>query len=292
MSFSTVSSSDRISELNSTVIRKDMVKINALVLRAAGTNCNEETEYAFSLVGINPVSVHINQLIENPRLLLDFQILAIAGGFSYGDDVGAGRLFANEIKYKINDVFLEFVSRENLIIGICNGFQVLVRLGILPGDMETSATANPGLRKFPETSASLHWNDSHKFEDRWCHLEIPANNNSIFLKDLDNILLPVAHAEGKFIIEEKQKVEMLEKSGQIALKFVNKSGGNAAYPDNPNGSMYDIAGISDKTGRILGLMPHPERFLHHYNSPFWSKESEIGEGEGLQLFKNAESFFA
>ncbi len=269
-----------------------MAKINALVLRAAGTNCNKETEYAFSLVGINPVSVHINQLIKNPKLLLDFQILAIAGGFSYGDDIGAGRLFANEIKYKISDVFLEFINRDNLVIGICNGFQVLVRLGILPGEMvETSANSSHRLNKFPETSASLHWNDSQKFEDRWCHLEIPTTNNSVFLKGLNNIILPVAHAEGNFIVENEQNAEMLEKSAQIALRYVNETGGKATYPDNPNGSMHDIAGISDKTGRILGLMPHPERFLHYFNSPFWSKQSDNGEGQGLQLFKNAASFF-
>lgn len=266
-----------------------MNKIKALILRTAGTNCNNETEYAFTLAGAAADSLHINQLLENPKKVDDYQIFVIPGGFSYGDDIGAGRLFANEIKFRLIDVLIDFYEQNKLILGICNGFQVLVNLGFLP-DSRAESTGKINASDLHQT-ASLHWNTSYKFESRWVNIRIPDKCNSVFLQDIQAIMLPVAHAEGRFIINDTNLLEQMKNNGQISMQYVNPDGSKVCYPENPNGSIEDIAGINDSSGRILGLMPHPERFLHNHNHPQWTRIEKKVSGDGLKIFENATIFF-
>jgi len=252
-----------------------MVKV--CILRTAGTNCDVETAFAFEQEGAVSDLVHINEILSNRRSLNDYQILAIPGGFTYGDDIAAGKLLANEIRYLLWEEIQEFVHRGNLVIGICNGFQVLVKAGILP---ECDG----------HQIATLAWNDSGKFEDRWVYLKTAGGNNSPWLRDLPEIIyLPVAHGEGKFVTDE-ETLEQLDGKNQIAFQYVDKEGNLAGYPFNPNGSLRNIAGITDPSGHILGLMPHPERFIHKTQHPRWTRE-EIDVPHGKLIFKNAISYF-
>ena len=240
-----------------------------LVLRTAGTNCDYETDYAFQLAGAETALVHINQLLSQQVSLSDYQILAIPGGFSYGDDISAGILLANEIRYKLLDAIIDFIEKNGLIIGICNGFQVLVRSGLLP---QINAVAQ---------EVSLASNTSSKFECRWTTLTTESTN-CVFTQGLpEQIYLPVAHAEGRFIAPE-ETIDQLESNGQIVFRYASSD-----YPDNPNGSARNIAGICDPTGRILGMMPHPERYLTRYNHPRWTREDLVAEGDGLAIFRHA-----
>jgi len=253
------------------------VKPKVLVLRAAGTNCDVETAYAFDVAGAISERVYIDEL-ERLRLT-DYQIVALPGGFTYGDDIAAGKILANEIKYKFRDKFLRFIEQGNLLIGICNGFQVLVKCGILPafnGNFETQ-------------SVSLVSNDSERFEDRWVHLKVNSER-SVFSKGMRSIItLPVAHAEGKFVVKDDSVLKKIK--DHIVFQYVDKDGNEAGYPFNPNGSILGIAGISDKTGRIMGLMPHPERHISSLQHPNHTREALDGIGDGLQIFKNAVEYF-
>ena len=250
-----------------------MVRPKVLVLRAAGTNCDKETAFAFSEAGSRAELVHINQLKAKEKRISDYHILALAGGFSYGDDIAAGKILANELKYALVSEFKAFINQGKLIIGICNGFQVLVKAGLLPG--------NDNL----EQEVTLTINDSAKFEDRWVYLERTENRGQrtegktgcVWTKGLpEEIYLPVAHGEGKFMAKDKTVLERLEKNGQVVLR----------YRDNPNGSENDIAAICDQTGRIFGLMPHPERHSFGWQNPRWTREGLKKEGDGLQIFRN------
>jgi len=252
------------------------MKVKVLVLRTAGTNCDYETEYAFQLAGAETERVHINRLIARDKLLSDYHILTLPGGFSYGDDIAAGKLLANELKYKIRDQVEDFVNAGKLIIGICNGFQVLVKAGLLPGFNGISDSQD----------VTLYLNDSTKFECRWVYLQT-EDSPCIFTKNLTSrIYLPVAHAEGKFTATG-EILGMLEKNRQVVFRYVAENGKIAGYPWNPNSSDRNIAGICDVTGRILGLMPHPERYLSRYNHPRWTREKLPEEGDGLVIFRNA-----
>ena len=243
-----------------------------LVLRTAGTNCDYETDYAFQLAGAETALVHINQLLSQRVSLSDYQILAIPGGFSYGDDIAAGILLANEIRYKLLDAIIGFIENNGLIIGICNGFQVLVRSGLLP---QINAIAQ---------EVSLASNTSSKFECRWTTLTTESTN-CVFTQDLpEQIYLPVAHAEGRFIAPE-ETIDQLESNEQVVFRYASSS-----YPDNPNGSDRNIAGICDPSGRILGMMPHPERYLTRYNHPRWTREDLAAEGDGLAIFRHAVNY--
>jgi phosphoribosylformylglycinamidine synthase I len=231
--------------------------------------------HAFQLAGAETDLVHINQLINKKKRLADYHILALPGGFSYGDDIAAGKLLANELKYKIKDQLEKFVAAGKLIIGICNGFQVLVKAGLLPGFN--------GISDMQETT--LYLNDSAKFECRWIYLQT-QDSPSVFAKNLKSrIYLPVAHAEGKFTAAEKI-LDALEENRQVVFRYVDSNGGLARYPWNPNGSDRNIAGICDTTGRILGMMPHPERYLNRLNHPRWTREQLPEEGDGLAIFRN------
>ncbi|MCK9603099.1 MAG: phosphoribosylformylglycinamidine synthase I [Candidatus Omnitrophica bacterium] len=250
-----------------------MQRPKVCVLRTAGTNCDQETAFAFSKVGANAELIHINSIINGEILLDDFGILALPGGFSYGDDIAAGKILASELKRKLGDKIGKFIEDGKLIIGICNGFQILVKAGLLPG--------NDALAQ----EASLIINDSAKFEDRWVYLK--TQGKCVWTKNLpDVIYLPVAHGEGKFIVGDKLVLERLKKNNQIVFQYCNESGALSGYPHNPNGSMESIAGICDDTGRILGLMPHPERHIEPTQHPRWTQNRNKKTGDGLDIFKN------
>jgi phosphoribosylformylglycinamidine synthase len=255
-----------------------------LVLIGYGINCDGETKLAFELAGAQVERVHINDLIGHKCSLQDFQILALPGGFSYGDDIAGGKVLANKIKINLGDEVKKFIGEGKLIIGICNGFQVMVKAGLLP-DINSSATQ----------TTTLTFNDSGRFEARWVHLR-KWSEKCVFTKGIESIYLAVAHGEGKFFAE-RETITKLEKNEQIVFKYVNEEGGPAGgkFPHNPNGSEGDIAAICDPSGRIFGMMPHPERFLYFFNHPNWTKKKEelvrrgieiSWEGDGVALFRN------
>ena len=261
-----------------------MTRPKVLILRTAGTNCDAETDTAFQLAGAQTALVHIQNLISGKVNLTDYQILAIPGGFSYGDDIAAGILLAIEMKHKLTNAIRQFVTDGKLILGICNGFQVLVRMGLLPG---VSASGNGA----PEMTqrATLAMNTSVKFECRWVDLET-QKSPCVFTKGIKpRVYLPVAHAEGRFTAPTDVLAD-LEANKQVVFRYAESE-----YPKNPNGSDADIAGICDATGRIFGLMPHPERFLTKWNHPRWTRIAEAQdagseEGDGLAIFKNAVNY--
>ena len=258
-----------------------MAKIRALILRTAGTNCDQETAYAFEASGAQAELVHINRLFEKPAALNQYQILAIPGGFTYGDDLAAGRVLANELKYKVWQQVNKFIADGKLIIGICNGFQVLVKAGLLPGGAGTE-----------QQEVTLTLNDSGKFEDRWVYLKTQnsklKNQKCVWTQNLPEIIyLPVAHGEGKFVVKEDAVLARLQQSGQIVFQYCGSDGNSAGYPVNPNGSLDDIAGICDETGRVFGIMPHPERHFFFEHHPYWTRLAKKAAcGDGAQIFKN------
>ncbi len=250
-----------------------MVKV--AVLKAPGTNCDTETALAFEQAGAQAELVWAEELKEKRKQLSEYQILAIPGGFTYGDDLGAGRLLANELQYRLADTVGAFLEDEKLVIGICNGFQMLVKSGILP-----SGKLGAGQQ------VTLTTNDSGKFEDRWVHLHSEFNV-CIWTQGMDELFeLPVAHGEGKFLPKDETVTEELVGLGQVVLNYSNAEGGPADYPANPNGSAGAIAGICDPSGRIFGLMPHPERHLTATQHPRWRAEGRQGEAAGLRIFRN------
>ncbi len=253
-----------------------MTLVKAMVLRAAGINCDMETEYALELAGAKTQRVHINRIIEDKTLLDEFQIIVFPGGFSYGDDVAAGKILANQIIHHLYEPIQKFIGNGKLVLGICNGFQVLVKTGILPGDNSTKH----------QEEVTITYNDSGKFEERWVYLA-PQTDKCIFIEPGRQIYLPVAHAEGKVVTKDDAALEKLKSEGHVAFKYVDKNGQESDYPVNPNGSMDSIAGLTDITGRILGLMPHPERFVRPTQHPHWTRLKEKPAGDGMSIFNNA-----
>ncbi len=253
-----------------------------LILRAPGTNCDAETAFAFQQAGGLPDVLHLNRLLESPQLATDYQVLCLPGGFSYGDDVAAGRIFANQIRHHLAEVMREFREAGKLVLGICNGFQVLIKSGLL----DTDDPAGP--------AASLAWNDSHQFLDRWVHLRAEGSK-CVFLAETEELFLPIAHAEGKFVARDEPTLDQLEKAGQLVLRYCPGGKGcpgeNEAADFNPNGSARHVAGMCDKSGRVFGLMPHPERFVDPTQHPQWTRLPEQSEGQGLALFRNAVRYF-
>lgn len=254
--------------------RNFMRNVKVCVLRTAGTNCDKETAFSFQKAGASVELVHINKLASQGKDLHSYQILAFPGGFSYGDDIASGKIFANELKYKLVDELKKFIADGKLIIGICNGFQILVKSGLLPGEA--------GLKQ----TTSLIINDSGKFEDRWVYLK--ASGKCVWTKNLAEVIyLPVAHGEGKFVAD-KSVLKSLENSGQVVFKYCDEKGNvDCGYPNNPNGSLESIAGICDQTGRIFGLMPHPERHVSFLQHPRWTGAKTTATGGGLKIFENA-----
>ena len=248
-----------------------MSKVRTLILRAPGTNCDVETAFAFEQAGAVASLVHISQLISNAKQLKDYQIMVIPGGFTYGDDLGAGKVLANEIRLKLGQDIERFTENGGLILGICNGFQVLVKTGILPGILPTS--------KPPLT---LTTNDSGRFECRWVSLGVNRESRCVFTRGIERLYLPVAHGEGKVVADP----EVLPKL-DVALYYTDEQGDKASYPYNPNGSVENIAGICDASGRIFALMPHPERFIRGSPHPRWQSEDTKEWGDGFLIFTNA-----
>jgi phosphoribosylformylglycinamidine synthase len=247
-----------------------------------------ESAYAFELAGAVPEPVHINRLLENPAILSQYQILCLPGGFSYGDDIAAGRILGVQIERQLAGALAEFKDHEKLILGICNGFQVLIRCGIL---LAGDAHGAP---------ATLTGNDSGRFEDRWVHLNVTPGR-SVFLAGIERMELPVAHAEGKFVARSGAVLAALDQAGQLVLRYgvppegkVDRPGSARLvhYPANPNGSEGNVAGCSDVTGRVLGLMPHPERHVDPTHHPRWTRGEGSETGDGLAVFQNAVRYFA
>ena len=252
-----------------------------IVLRAAGSNCDQETKYAFDSVGGQADLVHINRLLSRQVRLDDYQILAIPGGFTYGDDISAGKVLANQLKYQLAEALARFHDQGKLIIGICNGFQVLVKAGLLP-QVDLKA----------EQSVTLTTNDSGKFEDRWVHLQVNSSSPCVFTRGIRRkVYFPVAHAEGKFVPKDDEVLQSLRRNSQIVFRYTTENGGDVTYPYNPNGSVEDIAGICDPTGRVLGLMPHPERHLDPTHHPQWTRRGLAKEGDGVAIFRNGVNYF-
>ena len=253
--------------------------VKVIVLRTAGTNCDRETASAFSAFKAKVDLVHIQQLISRQKKLSDYHILAIPGGFSYGDDIMSGKILANELRLKLEEDLRRFISDGKLIIGICNGFQILVRAGLLP-------FSNGRLKQ----SVSLTHNDSGKFEDRWVNLKV--NPQSVWTKNLSEIIyLPVAHGEGKFVVPDEGVLKDLKENQQIVFQYISSDDKKDTYPSNPNGSLEGIAGITDVTGRVLGLMPHPERHFLFEHHPRWTRlKKKTKYGDGAKIFENGVAF--
>jgi phosphoribosylformylglycinamidine synthase len=242
-----------------------------------------ETAFAFERAGAKSERWHINRLLEDPGLVEDFQILCIPGGFSYGDDVAAGRILANQIQHHLADRLARFKEADRLILGICNGFQVLIKSGVL---LESDLEQGP--------PATLTWNDSGRYEDRWVRLGV-RGAKCVFLRGIESMDLPVAHAEGKFVTRDPAVLETLARQEQLVLKYLPLAGGDSEhvpYPDNPNGSVANTAGICDVTGRVLGLMPHPERYIDPTQHPRWTRGEARDPGDGFKVFRNAVEYFA
>jgi phosphoribosylformylglycinamidine synthase subunit PurQ / glutaminase len=257
-----------------------MATVRCIILRSPGANCDFETQHAFQQAGARADRVHVNRVLDDPGLLDQYQIFCIPGGFSYGDDVGAGNVLANQLHCHLAEALERFRDAGKLALGICNGFQVLVKAGLLPGI--DSATG---------PCATLTYNDSNKFEDRWTYLEVRPGKCA-FLNDSGVIYLPVAHGEGKFVTRDQAAFDTLESNGQIVLRYVNADGSEADYPANPNGSPRGVAGVCDPSGQVLGLMPHPERHIDPTQHPHWTRLGLADEGDGLAFFRNAVAHFA
>jgi len=252
-----------------------------LILRAPGTNCDAETAFAFQRAGGRPDVVHVRRLLENPTLPRGYQVLCLPGGFSYGDDIAAGRILAGQIRHHLADVLRQFQADGKLILGICNGFQVLIRSGLLLPDHPQAGPA-----------ATLTWNDSGRFEARWVELVV-RGSRCVMLQGIERIYLPVAHAEGKFVPRDEDTFEHLDRQQQLVLRYVGREAGpSPVYPDNPNGSVGHVAGVCDESGRVLGLMPHPERYIDPTHHPRWTREGLAETGAGLRIFQNAVRYFA
>ncbi len=264
---------------------------SALVLRAPGINCDRETAQACRLVGFETDLLHINQLLKAPERLLNYHLLVIPGGFSYGDDLGAGTLLAKNLVIHVGKQLQQFIDEGRLVLGICNGFQVLVRAGLLPGNRSVSSDGS----QVPVTS--LTNNVSAQFECRWVTLST-QRSPCIFTQGIDSpIELPVAHGEGQFVLADPALLSVLQENGQIPLVYTKNawqispssatslSSSLLPYPDNPNGSIGNVAGICNARGNVFGLMPHPERYINALQHP--QRRGIQGYGDGLLIFKNA-----
>ena len=242
------------------------------MLRAPGTNCDFETRVAFEMAGAEVDSALVTELFRGEKRLADYHIMVIPGGFTYGDDISAGKIMANELRLRLGEDIRRFVDDGRLVMGVCNGFQVLVKARILPG-----------LTGYGSQPVTLAANDSGKFECRWVYLRMNQESPCVFTRGMQSLYIPVNHGEGKLVALP----EVLDKLNAV-LYYADENGNTqAGYPYNPNGSLRNIAGICDATGRIFALMPHPERFLRWTQHPRWTRETKRNSGDGLQVFVNA-----
>ena len=266
-------------------------KVRSIVLTGNGTNCEMEMAHACRIAGSDEVDiVHISELLYGDKILDDYDFLNLPGGFLDGDDLGSAKAGANRIIHarvkksgtRLYDQMIKFIDDGKLILGVCNGFQLMIKLGLLPalnGDYSTQ-------------TVTLTFNDSGRFEDRWVYLKANDDSPCIFTKGIDGMYLPVRHGEGKIITDDNEVLKRLTEKNQIVLQYsdMDYSGPVADYPMNPNGSVDAIAGICDERGRLFGLMPHPEAYLHYTNHPRWTREQLPEDGIGLSIFKNAVNF--
>ncbi|GAB4258626.1 MAG: phosphoribosylformylglycinamidine synthase subunit PurQ [Deferrisomatales bacterium] len=267
-----------------------MSSVKALVVTGNGTNCEREMAHACRLAGAQATIAHTAELFAGRVRLEDYHFLNLPGGFLDGDDLGAAKAGAVRFKYgkvrhdgfhRFVEDLLRFVEDGKLILGVCNGFQLLVKLGLLPG---------LGGR-YTEQMASLTHNDCGRFEDRWVHLAVNPDSPCVFTRGLERLYFPVRHGEGKFVPGDHEVLRWMEAQGLPALRYADPWGQpTMEYPWNPNGSVGAIAGVCDPTGRVFGLMPHPEAFLHRTNHPRWTREALPEEGQGVGLFRNAVAF--
>ncbi len=268
-----------------------MAKPATLVLTGYGINCEEETAFAFNTAGSSSEIVHINDLIENSKILDDFQILVFPGGFSYGDDTGSGKALANRMKNNLFEELRKFIDRDTLTLGICNGFQVLVNLGLLPLIDHFDGSAQ----------TALEYNNSFRYQCRWVDVMIEKNSPSVFTKNIERMHIPIAHGEGNFYAPENI-INKIESMNLVSMRYIKNDGTRAdsEFPYNPNGSMNDIASICSPNGRIMGMMPHPERGMFFTQRDDWTllKEQYIRErkgipvySDGITLFNNAVNYF-
>lgn len=265
------------------------MRISALVATGHGINCEVETRFALERAGFDTVELgHLNFLAAGEIDLFGYQLIVFPGGFLDGDDLGAAQACANRIKHsrvdgdRLIDLLIEFVGKARLILGICNGFQLLAKLGVLPA-LEGDYTRR---------DVTLTGNDSGRFEDRWVELAVDLDSPCVFTSGVDRLYLPVRHGEGKLICRTPELARELVTSHHAALRYSSHDQHRPTdrYPDNPNGSQEAIAGLCDPTGRVFGLMPHPECFIHRTQHPRWTREELPEEGDGLALFKNAAAY--
>ncbi len=255
-----------------------MKKPHVIIFSGYGLNTEDETKAAFESVGATADIIHINDIIAKPSVLDTAEIIVFPGGFSYGDDTGSGKAYGNRVKQHLGGALEKFLARDTLLIGICNGFQIITNAGILPG--------------------ALIANDSARYSCRWVDLEVKSD--SPWLKGIKTMSVPIAHGEGKYYAPD-ETLSKLKSEHAIALKYIaGETSKHFDMPANPNGSMENIAGITGYNGRVLGLMPHPERAVRFTQLPHWTylKEEYVRqgralpqEGPGLQLFKNAVNYF-
>ncbi len=262
-----------------------MQKVRVLILGGYGINCDVETGWAFTLAGADSVdTVHVNRVIDGSVSMEQYSVVVFPGGFSFGDHIASGRVLAVKIKQELGEKLERFVAEGKLILGICNGFQVMVKMGLLPG---------ADRQAFAPQSVTLTHNDSNRYEDRWVTIAKEPKNNSPFLQGIDRLPIAVRHGEGKFMASE-QEMARLEAQGMIAFRYVDDSGApTQEYPANPNGSMNAVAAITNRSGTVLGMMPHPEVYLNKTHHPLWTRKKDMPDrGEGLRLFENAVSYVA
>jgi phosphoribosylformylglycinamidine (FGAM) synthase-like amidotransferase family enzyme len=267
-------------------------KVKVIVLAGNGINCEYETAHASKLGGADTVdTVHINELLRRDGVFDRYHLLCLPGGFLDGDDLGAAKACANRFRHatfptsgarsgaRFWDELMRFIERGGLIFGICNGFQLMAKLGLVPA---------PG-GSYGEPAVTLTFNDSGRFEDRWVHLKVKGDTPCVFTKGLERVYLPIRHGEGKLITAGPAIEQQLAKKGLACLYYSDADYREATmeYPQNPNGSQAGIAGVCDETGRLFGLMPHPEAYLHRTNHPRWTREKLPEEGAGVAFFRNA-----
>lgn len=275
---------------------KSAVSPRALILRAPGTNCDVETAHAFELAGAVAERVHINRLIENPALAARYQILCFPGGFSYGDDIAAGKILATRLRRHLSDMVNDFAlgGRDTLVLGLCNGMQIMMRLGVLTSGVQTDDGAQDD-----DLAATLTWNQHGRYEARWVHLAVDPQTPCVFLRGIEQMYLPIAHAEGNFIAASEQVLGTLAKTGRLAVRYCPpndpqsaRTGEQLPFPINPNGAMGNVAGVCDASGRVFGMMPHPERYIDPTQHPYWTRlENPSHEGQGMAIFRNAVNYF-
>jgi len=251
------------------------------VITGYGINSDYELAEAFRLAGAAAHRIHVGDLIEGRISLRDFDAIGFPGGFSFGDHIASGRVFANKLRSHLGDQLLEARARKIPMIGICNGFQVLIKLGLLPGESDDDL----------KQTATLTYNDSGRFEDRWCHLQADPRSNCIWTKGVERLYLPIRHGEGKFVPADDPALARWRSRGQICLRYIRPDGtrpaqGLEGFPHNPNGSIDDVAGVCTEDGLVFGLMPHPEAHIFAHHHPQWQKLGLTGDGEGLKLFRN------